>query len=85
MAGVWQSPGDDPPMVRSGGSKEEDKRRRARISDAWLTPRGRRIFRENCMGCHDGIYEEFIYEYSSGGGGIIPVFYSKSISKVLQN
>ena len=36
--------GDHPPCaVRSGGSREEDKRRRARISDAWLSPRGRRI------------------------------------------
>ena len=37
----------DPPSVavRSEGSREEDKRRRARISDAWLTPRGRRIFK----------------------------------------
>ena len=31
------------PAVRSGRSREEDERRRARISDAWLTPRGRRI------------------------------------------
>ena len=34
------------PAVRSERSREEDERRRARISDAWLTPRGRRI---QCM------------------------------------
>ena len=32
-----------PPAVRSGRSREEDNRRRKEISDAWLTPRGRRI------------------------------------------
>ena len=30
---------------------EEDNRRRARISDAWLTPRGRRISWQS-LGCH---------------------------------
>ena len=37
------SSGLPPPAVRFGGSREEDERRRTRISDAWLTQRGRRV------------------------------------------